>query len=146
MITSIVIIILSLAMFAYWFRYSCVLILESGLDEGAVRTDVEIASVRQLQQQLASVSLPQELEQLKTDLDRGLRDVQAMLLSRSSAQMGGQSLECRMLVLNYRLMGVWYSVTRAIVQTSAKNALQEMSQIVSYLALEARAPLAEAES
>ena len=33
MVTSFVIIILSLAMFVYWFRYSCILILESNWGE-----------------------------------------------------------------------------------------------------------------
>jgi hypothetical protein len=37
MFTSVVIIILSLAMFVYWFRYSCVLILESNWSEDLAR-------------------------------------------------------------------------------------------------------------
>lgn len=148
MITSIVIIILSLAMFVYWFRYSCLLILESRFSEEEAKQDNEnqaFAAAR-LEAQLAGAATAAELDRVRQSLDRDLRVVQNLARSCGDLQMGGTSLESRLLMIDYRMMQVWFAATRPFAGPKAQNALREMSQIVSYLASESGVRLAEAEN
>jgi hypothetical protein len=148
MITSIVIIILSLAMFVYWFRYSCLLILESRLSEEEAKQGGEshIPAVSLLETQLAEAATPAELDRVRQSLDRDLRVVQNLARSCSEMQVAGASLESRLLMIDYRMMQVWFAATRPFAGPKAQNALREMSQIVSYLAAESGVRLAEAEN
>lgn len=148
MITSIVIIILSLAMFVYWFRYSCLLILESRFSEEEAKQDNEnqaFAAAR-LEAQLAGAATAAELDRVRQSLDRDLRVVQNLARSCGDLQVGGTSLESRLLMIDYRMMQVWFAATRPFAGPKAQNALREMSQIVSYLASESGVRLAEAEN
>jgi len=148
MITSIVIIILSMAMFVYWFRYSCLLILESRLSEEEAKQSGENQdpTVAWLEVQLAHASTPVELDRVRNSLDRDLRVVQNVARSCSELQVGGASLESRLLMIDYRMMQLWFAATRPFAGPKAQNALREMSRIVSYLAAESGVRLAAAEN
>jgi hypothetical protein len=148
MITSIVIIILSLAMFVYWFRYSCLLILESRLSEEEAKQGAENQdpSVAWLESQLTRASTPSELDRVRQSLDRDLRMVQSLARSCGELQVGGASLESRLLMIDYRMMQVWFAVTRPFAGPKAQNALREMSRIVGYLAAESGVSVAAAEN
>jgi hypothetical protein len=136
MITSVVIIILSLAMFVYWFRYSCVLILESGWSEDqaqvvASQNELNFNSIDDL---LARAESEQSRDRVKGLLDRDLERVLLLMSKCPAVQETGHSLECRMLMLDYRLMQVWYAVTRSIARPKAHHALREMASIIGYMA------------
>ena len=136
MVTSVVIIILSLAMFVYWFRYSCILILESSWNEEqaqvvAVQNKLSFGSVNE---SLARAGTAEEMDRVKDLLDRDLGRVVSLLSKSPEVQEAGQSLECRMLVLDYQLMKAWYALTRAIAGPRAQQALREMASVVGYLA------------
>jgi|LNFM01.1.fsa_nt_gb hypothetical protein len=148
MITSIVIIILSMAMFVYWFRYSCLLILESRLSEEEAKQGGESQdpTVAWLEVQLAHASTPSELDRVRMSLDRDLRVVQNLARSCSELQVAGTSLESRLLMIDYRMMQVWFAATRPFAGPKAQNALREMSRIVGYLAAESGVRLAAAEN
>lgn len=148
MITSIVIIILSLAMFAYWFRYSCLLILESRLSEEEAKQGGENQdpTVAWLEVQLTRASTPLELDHVRKSLDRDLRVVQSLARSCGELQVGGATLESRLLMIDYRMMQIWFAVTRPFAGPQAQNALREMSRIVAYLAAESGVRLAAAEN
>lgn len=148
MITSIVIIILSLALFAYWFRYSCLLILNSNLSEEEAKSGVESQdlSMAQLEVQLAQATTAASLDRVRESLDRDLQLVQSMARSCGEVQVGGASLESRLLLIDYRMMQVWFAVTRPFAGPKAQNALREMSRIVAYLASESGHQLAAAEN
>jgi len=148
MITSVVIIILSLAMFIYWFRYSCLLILDSRWSEeeakaGAGSQDLGLA---QLEVQLARAVTAVDLDRVRKSLDRDLQTVQKMARNCRELQVGGASLESRLLMIDYRIMQVWFAVTRPFAGPKAQNALREMGQIVAYLAAESGTRLAAAEN
>lgn len=136
MVTSVVIIILSLAMFVYWFRYSCVLILESSWNEEqaqvvAMQNKLSIGSVNE---SLAQAVTAEELDKVKDLLDRDLKLVVSLLSTHPGFQEAGHSLECRMLMLDYKLMNVWYALARSTAGPRAQNALREMAQVVGYMA------------
>ena len=148
MVTSVVIIILSVAMFVYWFRYSCVLILQSSWSEElaqvvAVQNGLFFGSV---EESLAQTDTAQSMDRVKDLLDRDLARVLGLLSNCSGVQETGQSLECRMLMLDYRLMKAWFAVTRSTAGPKAQGALREMALVVGYLAGECGDHLATARS
>ena len=148
MITSVVIIILSLAMFVYWFRYSCILILESSWSEDQVQAFAvpNGLSSSNIEDSLARADSAQSMDRVKDQLDRDLERVLALLSNCPGVQETGQSLECRMLILDYRLMQAWYAVTRSTASPKAQHALREMALVVGYLAGECGDHLATARS
>ena len=147
MITSVVIIILSLAMFVYWFRYSCVLILESSswseeqAQAVAVRNGLSFGDV---EESLARADTAQSMDRVRDLLDRDLERVLGLLSNCPGVQETGQSLECRMLMLDYRLMKAWFAVTRTTAGPKAQAALREMALVVGYMAGECGDQLATA--
>ena len=148
MVTSVVIIILSLAMFVYWFRYSCVLILQSSWSEElaqvvAVQNGLYFGSV---EESLARADTAQSMDRVRDLLDRDLERVLGLLSNCPGVQETGQSLECRMLMLDYRLMKAWFAVTRSTAGQKAQAALREMALVVGYLAGECGDHLATARS
>lgn len=148
MVTSVVIIILSLAMFVYWFRYSCILILESSWNEEqaqvvAAQNKLSIGSITE---SLAQAVTAEELDKVKDLLDRDLNLVVSLLSKHPEFQEAGHSLECRMLMLDYKLMNAWYALTRTTAGPRAQNALREMAQVVGYIAGEYGEHLATARS
>ena len=142
------IIILSVAMFVYWFRYSCVLILQSSWSEElarvvAVQNGLSFGSV---EESLARADTAQSMDRVKDLLDRDLARVLGLLSNCPGVQETGQSLECRMLMLDYRLMKAWFAVTRSTAGPKAQDALREMALVVGYLAGECGDHLATARS
>jgi len=148
MIISVVIIILSVAMFVYWFRCSCVLILESDWCEEqaqavAAQNGLAFGSV---EESLAQADTAQAMDRIRDLLDRDLVRVQELMSACPSIQQTGGSLESRILMVDYRFMKAWYSVTRSTANPKAQNALREMALVVGYLAGECGDHLATARS
>lgn len=136
MITTIVIMTLSLAMFVYWFRYSCILILESDWNEEKAR---EIAAQNELAFDSSDALLTRsvsgfEMDSLRDSLDSDLRVIRRLMAEGPGLRETGASLESRMLMVDFQLMKAWYAVTRPMSQTKAHHALRSMSKIVGYLA------------
>ena len=136
MVTSVVIIILSLAMFVYWFRYSCILILESNWSEEqaqviAVQNGLSFGSI---EESLARADTAQSMDRVKDLLDRDLDLVLTLLSNCPGVQETGHSLEWRILILDYRLMKAWFAITRSTAGPKAQAALREMALVVGYMA------------
>lgn len=148
MITSIVIIILSLALFLYWFRYSCLLILESRLSEEEAQARVGNDSQENFDahwdRQLAQASSLSDLRQVRHALDHDLRLIQNLARRQDVEQTVAPSLESRLLVIDYRLLQVSVAFTQLFGVSKALSALREMSRIVGYLAAESGVNLAAA--
>jgi hypothetical protein len=133
MLTSVLIIVLSAMLLAYWFRHTCLLLLNSELDARSVRTVVEannlsVLAVREALEQNSSDAL----ESLERSLDRDFRVMQFLLAQ--SADLGGAELERLVLAIDFRLMQLWYHVTRYASPRASRQALCEMSAIVSCFA------------
>ncbi len=131
MIASILILVISAALLAYWFRYSCAFLLRSRAEEStSVRTiGDESFSYANIQQRLTT-------EEALDPINRALRrdyDVLVYLVRHSSG-MGLDSLEDKLLVWDYKMMQLWYFVTRALFPSQARQAVAEMASIVHALA------------
>jgi hypothetical protein len=133
LIATLVITASSALLFCYWFRYTCVLILNAKTSRDFAR---EVAAANQLsfpavQSQLQAAS--GDLSYLHDSLNRDYA-LLTYLVSHAAGHRGDLGLEDRMLQFNYRLMGAWYRVSRPFSATAARNALQEMSLVVAHFA------------
>jgi hypothetical protein len=131
-----VIIFFSVVLFVYWFRYSCLLILQDrSSSSSSVAPNTSGAKLtfpavqRKLKDGEPGVAL---LDQLHHDLSNDYRVL--CFLLRCSPDAGVDPIERRMLMLDYWIMQAWYSVARRAAPPQARKALEEMSNIVSYFA------------
>ncbi|MGO9232292.1 MAG: hypothetical protein ACLQKA_24105 [Bryobacteraceae bacterium] len=130
MIVSIIIIALSFGLLLYWFRYSCMLLLRNSIAE--TRTAVAVNSqfsFRQVREQLHS-TVPVD------GIERALeRDYHLLTyLIEHAAGLDLNSIEDRLLVLDYRVMQWCFRVTRSAAPQSARRALAEMADVLGVLA------------
>ena len=124
----------SVVLFAYWFRYTCLLILsaKTARDYAATVVHANRLGFLEVQAQLKQSSAP-NLDRLRAALDQDYRVVQNLL--KHMPQSGeGQSLETRMLAVNYKLMRAWYGISSRFSVSTAARALGEMSMVVSHFA------------
>ena len=125
----------SALLFAYWFRYTCLLILSA---KTARDYALEVVTANQLsflevQSQLRQDAAVQ-LDALHAALARDYDVVTYLLKHAAHSSNEESSLEARMLQMNYRLMGAWYQVSRRFSPTFARQALEEMSAIIGHFA------------
>jgi len=129
MITSIAITIISAALFLYWFRYTCLLILNA---ETTTDYAVDVASANGLSfrriQTLLTTAASADLDRLNQSLERDYNMVAYLMRHAGDLQVGGDSVEGLMLRVDYRIMQGWYRVSQS------RAALHEMCRIVSYFA------------
>lgn len=131
MIASVLIIGFSLVLFVYWFRYSCMLLLRSQVEQAA---SAPAAPDNRF-------SFMEVRERLKTEplldpLHRSLnRDYQVLIyLLEHAAGLELASIEDRLLMLDYRVMQGWYRLTKIAAPAQARKALSEMASILGILA------------
>ena len=131
MLASILIIGFSAVLLLYWFRYSCVLLLRdySERQGAAYPLQDERFSFGQVHEQLKSDA---ELDPLHRSLDRDYQMISYLL--RHAPDLGLQSIEDRMLVMDYRVMRWYYRVTRSIAPLHARRAVAEMAAVLGMLA------------
>jgi anaerobic glycerol-3-phosphate dehydrogenase len=132
-IATVVITASSVVLFAYWFRYTCLLILSAKTARDfaadvAARNNLAFPGV---QAQLQQASTP-DLDRLRASLDNDYRALRDLL--KYARNMDEQSLETQMLAVNYKVMRAWYSVSRHFSGRAAARALSEMSMVVSHFA------------
>ena len=131
MIASFLIIGLSLGLLAYWFRYSCVLMLRSFTEQPSLISAIsdQRFGFAEVRRRLAGCSQLDPLEQL---LERDYRLLTYLL--EHAAGLSLDSMEDRLLVLDYRVMAAYYRLTRTLAPEQARRALAEMASVVSVLA------------
>src|SRR5580704_14487011 len=130
-IATIVIMAGSVLLFAYWFRYTCLLMLHARTARDYAR---EVATANQLsfanvQSQLCEPDA--DLDVLRDLLDRDYALVTRLMTEVSNGQSG---VEERMLAFNYRLAGMRYQFAQRFSMESARQALEEMSMVVAHFA------------
>lgn len=141
MFVSIVIIALSMVLFLYWFRYTCLLILST---KTAKDYTTQVASANQLEfpvilSQLKAAA-PQggaaaEMGGLQQSLERDYRLLTGLLRHAAQFQVGGLTMEQRMLMIDYQVMKLVFGVSHRLVRPEhARKALAEMADIVAHFA------------
>jgi hypothetical protein len=136
MIASVAIIVLSVLLFLYWFRYTCLLILSAKTTRdyaGQVARANEL-HFPAIQQELHHSRPAEPLDALERALNRDYRFLTYLLTHGAGFNLDGSLLENRMLMIDYRIMQSLYVVTRSIFPKQARRALEEMSDIVGHFA------------
>jgi hypothetical protein len=110
MIASVLITAVSLVLLGYWFRYTCILLLRAHSERPAIIEEGESA---------------------RRALERDYR--MFTYLSRHGAGLGDQSFEERILIWDFKVMQLWYRITRSAAPNQARNALAEMAAVVAFL-------------
>jgi len=135
MIISTLIIAVSAVLFLYWFRYTCVLILSTRTtrdysEEVATANELAFAEV----QDLLGSAAAGDLDTLQQLLERDYRVVNDLMKRATDLRVGGDTLEEAMLRIDFRVMSVWYNLSRRYSLSNARTALDEMSQVVAHFA------------
>lgn len=136
MIASILIIVFSAVLFVYWFRYTCLLILST---KTAKDYTSQVATANQLelletQESLRGGISPERLDRVRWSLENDYRVLTSLLRHAAEFQIGGYSVEQRMLMVDFACMKGWYGICRRYSGSQAQGALEEMSNIVAHFA------------
>lgn len=126
--------VVTIALFAVWFRYTCVLILKA---KPAKDYSLEVASANELkfvevQQSLAKARARTDLDTMQRHLEGDYRLLTFIL--EHGAQFQLDALERRILMLDFEIMRVWYAVARRASRSRGRRPLQEMISIIAHLA------------
>jgi hypothetical protein len=129
MISGVLIISVSLVLFLYWFRYSCLLLLRNTAERTAGRP------VRDERFNVARVICELQANGALDKLERELeRDYSILVyLIEHAADLELASVENRLLILDYRLMRTWSHLTRTLAPVQSRRALTEMASVLSVL-------------
>ena len=129
MITSVFIIVISVILFVYWLRYSCVMLLRSAQERGAMAKSAdERFSVAAVQESLKTGG---NLDPLEQALERDYHVVTYLIEHAADLELA--SIENKLLVLDYKLMRIWSRVTRTVAPQQSRKALSEMASVLSVL-------------
>src|SRR6266852_2246824 len=110
LIASIFIIVASSALFLYWFRHTCLLILaQRETSECALRVASTIRlNFHQIEDVLQTAPPATALDRVHA----GLEDDYRILTDLLQQATGNDSVEHRLLTIDYKTMQVWYKLTR----------------------------------
>ena len=125
MLETILILVFSLALFVYWFRYTVLLLLndEEVRSAGAVAGQLQLGETREA---LRNAADDVTLDRLHRALQSDYRMLRYLL--DHAAGLGLRPLDRYVMALDYRLMAAWYRLSRN------RRALQEMAGVLSYIA------------
>ena len=136
MVASLLIIGFSAALMVYWFRYTCLLVLKTQTSKDyatdlAAVNDLKFAGVSEL---VVSGATSQELAALERSLERDYRLLTYLLAHTAGANVGGLTLEQRLLVLDFWLMRMLFGLARLFAPPRARAVILEMAEVLNHLA------------
>jgi hypothetical protein len=136
MASELLVVPFALVLLFYWFRYNCLAILRSTPPSGHAR---QVATANQLsflevREELQNEPSPRELDHLHASLNRDYRVLTCLLRYTSALRPGSYTVEQRMLMLDFRLMTLWYALTRTHLRRQAQRSVEERAHILSYFA------------
>ena len=122
----------SAVLFGYWFRYTCLLILNA---KTACDYAGQVAAAHQLSFPTVRARLNQasaiDLNTLHAAIERDYATLTRLLEGAESTEL---SIEMRMLDARYKMMNAWCRASRSLAPGSARRALDEMCSTVAYFA------------
>ncbi len=129
MVASGLIIVISVVLLVYWFRYTCALLLsDHPLRNTLDPVQAERFSFGTVRERLEGAA---DLDPLHNSLRR---DYELMMyLVKHASGMELASLEDRLLVWDYKLMQWRYRITRTLFPGQARRALSEMASVLDVL-------------
>ncbi len=128
MLTSILIIAVSFVLLVYWFRYTCILLVRTAASEQAA----DVSARFSFSDVKARLKAGEALDPLQVSLQKDY-DLLVYLLEHA-AGLEMQSIEDRLLVWDYKVMRMFYRLTRTAAPQRARNALVEMASVIGILA------------
>jgi hypothetical protein len=136
MIASILIILVSTALLAYWFRYTCVLILRTRTvkDYAADMATANDLRFHEIQGRLVREAPAADLPALQKSLESDYRLLTYLVEHTAGLEVGGLTLEQRMLMIDFKAMRLVCALSRWVGIDYARGALEAMSSILNYLA------------
>jgi len=134
MISSVLIIAFSFVLLVYWFRYTCILILRT---RTAVDYSPDVVAANNLrfpevQTRLDQAATAPQLNALHESLAHDYRLLTYLLRHTAGLSVGGFPLEQRVLMLDFRVMQVFYALASTLGLPQAKGALEEMANILRH--------------
>ena len=136
MVTSVFIIAISAVLFVYWLRYSCVMLLRSAQERTEMDpiVDDNYAEPFQVASVLERLRTESDLGPLERALDRDYRVVTYLIEHASGLELA--SIENKLLMLDYRLMRLWFHLTRSLAPQQSRSALSEMAAVLRVLVIQ----------
>lgn len=130
--TTILIIVGSMLLFGYWFRYTCLLILSAKTTRDYAG---EVAAANHMSflevQALLRASGPVELDRLNASLEQDYALINNLMQNAGDAEFGA---EHRMLQMNYKVARFLFKTAGKLSPDMARHALDEMSTVISHFA------------
>ena len=122
----------SALLFVYWFRYTCLLILNTYTAKDHTRRVAEANRLAFLEIQSQLRHSPADLERLRRLMDRDYAVLTSLLRYTSKCSPNQSKIEIRMLSINYGLLGLWYRLSRRFSIATARRTLEEMSMVMAH--------------
>jgi len=136
LVLSAMVILFSFALFMYWFRYSCILILRTRTttDFGGPLADYSNLTFDQIQKELESSTTEGDLNAFRQALDRDYTFVSALIAKAPGVNEQFSNVEQLMLKADYRVMQAWDAASRRLFSQPSRRAIAEMLSIVAFFA------------
>ncbi|QOY86898.1 hypothetical protein [Paludibaculum fermentans] len=136
MVASIIIIAFSVVLFAYWFRYSCILILRTrtSVDYATHVAKASSLAVLEIQRLLEGSADELDLSAFRSALEEDYLIVNQLLSKAPMVEEHLSSVEQIMLRIDFRMMSIWDSVSRTCLGGPSRVAVAEIASIVGCLA------------
>lgn len=133
-----IILVVSLVLFAYWFRYSCILILSAKpawdySSHIAERESLSFLDVHKRLHAMQTEALGHELDAIQSALQRDYNALMAMNRVDILANVG-RYVESLMVRVDFQILRVWYFGIRLLWPGQGRIALAEMTEVVRYFA------------
>ena len=127
---------ISVALFAYWFRYTCLLLLSMRPAHDYAGAVAEANSLRfpQVRETLLQVSEVSHLDVLRQSLDRDFLLLNSLFEHSIEFRLAGRAMERRILAIDYYVMKLLFGVSRRRSIKWGRRALGEMASILTHFA------------
>ncbi|MGJ5820861.1 hypothetical protein [Paludibaculum fermentans] len=136
MVASIIIIGFSVVLFAYWFRYSCILILRTrtSVDYATHVAKASSLAVLEIQRLLEGSADELDLSAFRSALEEDYFIVNQLLSKAPMVEEHLSTVERTMLRVDFRMMSLWDAFSRTCLGRSSRTAVSEIASIVGCLA------------
>jgi hypothetical protein len=133
-ISTAVVLLASIGLFCYWFRYVCLLILAAQPAREYSRDVVALSQLGfpEVRSKLQEGTV-EDLHPLHRSLERDYAILTRLLVHAANAQSEDR-VERSMLAIHYRVMSIWFRLAHRLSVEAASEALEEMSSVVAHFA------------